>query len=51
MALQQLTPVSRIPFNEIKSVSLSTLPDGVFVVHTSKGDHVFESEKKTEIGT
>eukprot|EP00029_Vermamoeba_vermiformis_P011292 TRINITY_DN616_c1_g2_i1.p1 TRINITY_DN616_c1_g2~~TRINITY_DN616_c1_g2_i1.p1 ORF type:complete len:1008 (-),score=401.27 TRINITY_DN616_c1_g2_i1:84-3056(-) len=42
---------ARIPFSEIKSISLSTLPDGVFVVHTSSGDHVFEGEKKTEMVT
>jgi hypothetical protein len=42
---------SRLPLEDIRSISLSQLADGVFVLHTSSQDHVFESEKKTEIVT
>jgi len=42
--------VLRININEISSVELSTLQDGVFVIRTKDGnDEIFESDKKTEL--
>lgn len=41
----------RLPIEDIRSISLSQLADGVFVLHATAQDYVFESEKKTEIVT
>jgi len=42
--------ILRININEIASIELSTLQDGVFVIRSKDGnDDIFESDKKTEL--